>query len=322
MYPPPSKLIQKASLHYQKPAGERLDQFLAEELADFSRSRLQSLIRQGQAVVNGAKVLRPSYLLRQGDQIELTVPRAEPNRLVPEPGPLDVLYEDENVLVVNKAAGMVVYPAAGHRSGTLMNAVLAHAPELGSLPGDLRPGVVHRLDKDTSGVLIIAKNDRSQRWLQEQFRTRAAQKEYLALVDGHPPTRKGRIEAPIGRDPTHRQRMAIVGEGKGRPAVTEFEAVENFREHTLLSVRPLTGRTHQIRVHLASVGCPVSGDLVYGRGRSTLGLNRFFLHAKRLTLRLPGADRLSNFEAPLPAELVAVLEQLRITEGEELNGVH
>lgn len=315
-------MADKTTLRYDKTAGARLDQFLAERLPEFSRSRLQSLIRQGRATVNGIKVLRPSHELRRDDRVELSIPPAEPNRLVPEAGYLDVLYEDGNVLVVNKPAGTVVYPAAGHRSGTLMNAVLAHAPELASMPGDLRPGVVHRLDKDTSGVLIIAKNDRSQRWLQEQFRTRVASKEYVALVDGHPLTRKGRIDASIGRDTNNRQRMAVVAEGKGRPAVTEFETVESFREHTLLKVHPLTGRTHQIRVHLASVGCPVSGDPVYGHARSTLELNRFFLHAKRLTICLPGADEAVTFEAPLPAELAAVLEQLRGTEGEEVQGVY
>lgn len=315
-------MTDKTTLRYEKAAGERLDQFLAEELPELSRSRLQTFIRQGQAVVNGVKVVRPSHELHQDDRVELTVSPAEPNRLVPEPGPLDVLYEDKNVLVVNKPAGMVVYPAAGHRSGTLMNAVLAHAPELASMQGDLRPGVVHRLDKDTSGVLIIAKNDRSQRWLQEQFRERAARKEYSALVDGHPATRRGRIEAPIGRDVKNRQRMAVVAEGRGHPAVTEFETVESFRQHTLLKVHPVTGRTHQIRVHLASLGCPVSGDLVYGHARSTIGLGRFFLHAQRLTVRLPGADQPVSFEAPLPAELVAVLEELRRTEGEEAQGVH
>jgi 23S rRNA pseudouridine1911/1915/1917 synthase len=177
--------------------------------------------------------------------------------------------------------------------------------------GEQRPGVVHRLDKDTSGLILLAKNDQAHRWLQNQFRERKAQKTYLALVDGGPPTPTGRIEAPIGRDPRMRKKMAVVASGKGREAVSEYLTVERFSAHTLLEVHPVTGRTHQIRLHLAFIGCPVAGDTIYGRRHATLALNRHFLHAARLTVRLRGEKEPRTFSAPLPHELEAILEQLK-----------
>jgi 23S rRNA pseudouridine1911/1915/1917 synthase len=213
--------------------------------------------------------------------------------------------------VVNKPAGMVVHPAAGHASGTLVHAALAHAPTMEGVGGERRPGVVHRLDKDTSGLILLAKNDAAHHRLQEQFHSRSVVKTYLALVDGRPPTPRGRIEAPIGRDPAHRQRMAVLPPGKGRQAVSEYGTVEAFPEHTLLEVHPLTGRTHQIRLHLAFIGCPVVGDKIYGRRHSSLPLKRQFLHAARLEITLPGEERPRHFEAPLPDELKHILNFLR-----------
>jgi len=212
---------------------------------------------------------------------------------------------------VNKPAGMVVHPAVGHRAGTLVHAALAHAPEMEGIGGEQRPGVVHRLDKNTSGLILLAKNDSMHRWLQDQFRLRKIQKVYLALVDGHPPTPSGRIEAPIGRSLKERKRMAVVTPEKGRSAVSEYHTLESFAAHTLLEVHPITGRTHQIRLHLAFLGCPVVGDTVYGRRHATLPLERHFLHALRITVRLPGAKHPSTFEAPLPPELTQILNQLR-----------
>jgi 23S rRNA pseudouridine1911/1915/1917 synthase len=208
---------------------------------------------------------------------------------------------------------MVVHPAAGHATGTLVHAALAHAPEMEGVGGEVRPGVVHRLDKNTSGLILLAKNDLSHRWLQDQFRLRKTNKTYLALVDGRPPTPHGRIEAPIGRDPSQRKQMAIVSASKGRDAVSEYRTLESFDEHTLLEVHPITGRTHQIRLHAAFVGCPVVGDTVYGRRKPTLPLKRHFLHAARLEIRLRNEKKPHTFEAPLPDELERILEQLRKT---------
>jgi 23S rRNA pseudouridine1911/1915/1917 synthase len=207
---------------------------------------------------------------------------------------------------------MVVHPAAGHSSGTLVNAALGHDPELEGVGGEQRPGVVHRLDKDTSGLIVIAKNDAAHRWLQDQFRLRKVQKVYLALVDGAPPTASGRVEAPVGRDPSHRKQMAVVPLARGREAVSEYHTLEPFPEHTLLEVHPYTGRTHQIRLHMAFLGCPIVGDTLYGRRHSTLPLKRHFLHAARLTIQLPGEKTPRTFSAALPPELEEVLAYLRL----------
>jgi 23S rRNA pseudouridine1911/1915/1917 synthase len=206
---------------------------------------------------------------------------------------------------------MVVHPAAGHASGTLVNAILGYDPELEGIGGEERPGVVHRLDKDTSGLILLAKNERAHRWLQDQFRLRKVEKTYLALVDGKPPTPSGRVEAYIGRDPSHRRRMAIVPESRGREAISEYKTVESFKDHTLLKFHPITGRTHQIRLHCAFLGCPIVGDEVYGRKKSSIEMERHFLHAYQLRIVLPGEKEPRIFEAPLPEELESVLTSLR-----------
>lgn len=295
---------------YEGPGSERLDKFLVAQLPEFSRSRLQGLIRAGWVYIDEQPAQKTGQALESGMVVRVEFPPPEPTELIPEAIELDILYEDDNVLVVNKPAGMVVHPAAGHYSGTLVHAALAHAPEMEGLAGEKRPGVVHRLDKDTSGIILLAKNDRSHRWLQEQFRRREVDKVYLALVDGHPPTPSGRIEAAVGRDPRQRKQMAVLPAGQGRAAVSEYFTRRQFKLHTLLEVHPITGRTHQIRVHLAFVGCPVTGDTRYGRSRPTLPLARQFLHAHRLKIRLPGEKSPRLFEAPLPAELAALLDEL------------
>jgi len=288
-----------------------LDKFLAAALPQHSRARLQALIKAGRVRINGKPVQKSGHVLLGGESIHLRVPTAEPTDLVPEHIPLDIVFENEEVLIVNKPAGLVVHPAAGHAHGTLVHAALAHAPQIEGVGGELRPGLVHRLDKDTSGLIVLAKNERAQRFLQAQFQSREVRKTYLALVDGHPPTSSGRIEAPIGRDPRERKRMAVVPVTKGRAAVSEYRLIERFPNHALLEVNPLTGRTHQIRVHLAFLGCPVAGDRVYGKRRPSLTFPRHFLHAARLTLRLPGEEDLRTFEAPLPPDLQKALMELR-----------
>jgi 23S rRNA pseudouridine1911/1915/1917 synthase len=294
-----------------------LDKYLAGRLPDLSRSVVQRLIVSGQVTVNG-ELSRASYQVRSGDLVTCTVPDLEPAAPVPESIPLDIAYEDEFLLVVNKPAGMVVHPAPGHSSGTLVNAVLAYLPELAA-SGDKRPGIVHRLDRDTSGLILVAKNPKIQRALQQQFKKRAVDKVYTALLNGHLQPAWGRIEAPIGRDPQHRQRMAV--RQGGREAVTEYHVLEQFARqtgpaagaYTLVEAEPLTGRTHQIRVHFASVGHPVVGDRVYGRQRPTLPVARQFLHARQLGFRHPKSGRRMELEAPLPSDLDSVLRILWAT---------
>ncbi len=293
------------------PQPERLDVFLTACLPEFSRSRLQGLIRDGFVRVDGLLVTKAGRDLEPGARVEVRIPPPAPTGLVGENIPLTVVFENQDLLIVDKPAGMVVHPSPGHDRGTLVHAALGHAPDLEGVGGEERPGIVHRLDKDTSGLIVIAKNERAHRWLQDQFRSRTVDKVYLALVDGAPPTPVGRVEAPIGRNTVHRKLMAVVPAGQGREAVSEYRTLERFERHTLLEVHPRTGRTHQIRVHLAFLGCPVAGDTVYGRRKPTLPLTRHFLHAHRLTIRLPGEEQARSFESPLPPELQAVLEQLR-----------
>lgn len=290
---------------------QRLDKFLVECLPDLSRSRIQGLIDDGFVLVDGAAPRKAGQMLERRRQIEVTLPPTQPSDLIPEAIPLDIVYEDQNLMVVNKPAGMVVHPAAGHAAGTLVHAALAHAPEMEGVGGETRPGIVHRLDKDTSGLILLAKNDLTHRWLQDQFRLRKIEKIYLALTDGYPPTPTGRIEAPIGRDLHQRKQMAVVPVEKGRAAVSEYRTLESFDEHALLEVHPITGRTHQIRLHLAFVGCPIVGDSVYGKRKPTLPIKRHFLHAARLTVRLRGERAARTFEAPLPDDLQRTLEYLR-----------
>lgn len=302
------------SFHFDQETPERLDKFLVGQLQEFSRSRIQALIADGLVEVNGRAAKKAGQTLESGFDVTVRVPPSAPTDLVAEDIPLDIVFENEDLIVVNKPAGMVVHPAAGHSSGTLVNAVLGYEPDIEGIGGEERPGVVHRLDKETSGLILLAKNERAHRWLQDQFRLRKVDKTYLALVDGKPPTASGRIEAHIGRDPSHRKRMAIVPESRGREAISEYKTVESFREHTLLEFHPLTGRTHQIRLHCAFLGCPIVGDEVYGRKKPSLEIDRHFLHAYRLKIILPSEKETRTFEAPLPGELERVLVALRAAQ--------
>lgn len=290
---------------------QRLDKFLVDCLPDYSRSRLQGLIQDGFVAVNQIPAKKAGQKVEEGDEVAIRIPAPVPSDLIPEDIPLMIIYEDEHLMVVDKPAGMVVHPAVGHSTGTLVHAALAHAPEMVGIGGEQRPGVVHRLDKDTSGLILLAKDDKTLHWLQDQFKQRKVRKEYLALVDGHPPTPQGRVEAAIGRDSARRKQMAVVPDRKGREAKTEYFTLESFPQHTLLEVHPQTGRTHQIRLHLAFIRCPIVGDKVYGHKKSSLPIERHFLHAARLTVTLPGEDKPRLFEAPLPADLEEVLHHLR-----------
>jgi 23S rRNA pseudouridine1911/1915/1917 synthase len=288
----------------------RLDKFLVTCLPELSRSRIQSLIKEGQVTINTALPHKAGQMLETGATVQVIIPAPQPTHLIPEAIPLEIVFENNDLIVVNKPAGMVVHPAAGHSSGTLVHAALAHAPEMEGIGGEQRPGVVHRLDKNTSGLILLAKNDLTHRWLQDQFRTRKIQKTYLALVDGQPPTPVGRVEAPIGRDSRSRNKMAVVTSEKGRQAVSEYRTLASYPTHTLLEVHPITGRTHQIRLHLAFLGCPVAGDTVYGRRQASLPINRHFLHAARLIVQLRGESAPRTFEAPLPPDLKNIIDQL------------
>lgn len=302
---------QSFEIHFREKQAQRLDHFLVTSLPQYSRSRLQALIRGGHVRINGASASKAGQLLEPGSAVRVEVPATAPTSVRAEYIPLDVIFENEDVIVVNKPAGLVVHPGAGHPDGTLVNAALAHDPGMEGVGGEERPGIIHRLDKDTSGLILLAKNDRALHALQDQFTSRSVQKTYIALVDGRPPTPSGRIEAPIGRDMGHRQRMAITAEGKGRLAVSEYRTLEAFPAHTLLEVHPSTGRTHQIRLHLAFIGCPIVGDTVYGRKNRSLDIHRHFLHALRLVATLPGEAEPRQFMAPLSGELEEILEGLR-----------
>jgi len=262
-------------------------------------------------LVNGEPAKKAGQMLERDFIIEVHVPPSVPAHLVGEKIPLDIVFENDDVIVINKPAGMVVHPAAGHDSGTLVHAVLGYEPDIQGIGGQERPGVVHRLDKETSGLILLAKNDKAHRWLQDQFRLRNVEKTYIALVDGKPPAPSGRVEAAIARDGSHRKKMAIVPEGKGREAISEYRTLESFPRHTLLEFHPLTGRTHQIRLHCAMLGCPIVGDEIYGRKRSSIALNRHFLHAQKLKITLPDERQPRTFDTELPKELTRVLDDLR-----------
>jgi 23S rRNA pseudouridine1911/1915/1917 synthase len=277
-------------------------------VADISRAHAQRLIADGRALVGGRRA-RASDRLRGGELVSVRLSAPPDPTLQPEAIPLIVAYEDAAILIVDKPAGLVVHPSAGHDTGTLVHALLGRARDrgepLGSIAGVGRPGIVHRLDKDTSGLLVVAKTDAAQASLMRQFGERTIEKEYVALVRGEAPASRGRIEAPVGRDPRDRQRMAVVA--GGRDAVTEYETLGSAGGYTLLALRPRSGRTHQLRAHLAYLGLPIAGDLRYGGGSGPGGLSRQFLHATRLTLDRPLDDRRLGAWSELPPDLTASL---------------
>ena len=291
-------------------AGERLDKFLARRAPELTRSHIQKLIEHGDVLVAG-KPQKAGYKARGGEIITMTLPAPEPTEILPENLPLDILYEDEDIIVVNKARGMVVHPAAGVRAGTLVNALLFHCKDLSGINGEIRPGIVHRLDKDTSGVMVCAKNDRAHVALAEQIKTKTARRTYLAIVYGNIAPESGTIKGAIGRHPTERKQMAIV-EG-GKPAVTHFRVLERYGAFTLVRCRLETGRTHQIRVHMTSIGHPLVGDPKYGHRKNPFAalIQGQALHSRSLDLIHPATGETMHFEAPLPQDMEAILKELR-----------
>jgi len=286
-------------------SGVRLDKYVCHKLAELSRTRIQRLIADGYITVND-HVAKAGLKLNAGDRLRVVLPPPPPSQLMPEAIPLSIIYEDDDLLVIDKPAGLTVHPAPGHPAHTLVNAILARFPHLAVLSHSLRPGIVHRLDRDTSGVMVVAKNSSAQAKLMEQFKARSVAKAYLVLVKGRLTPENGVIEAPVGRDLRNRKRMAVVA--KGREARTEYRVIRYIGGYTLLEVKPETGRTHQIRVHFAAIGYPVVGDRVYGV--KSPFLSRQFIHASRLGFKLPATGKYKEFKSELPPDLAQALEDI------------
>lgn len=286
----------------------RLDKYLAKEKPELSRSMIQKLIEEEQILVNNNPV-RASYLLQEQDQITIEIPEVKEVGIKAQDLPIEIIYEDKDILLVNKPKGMVVHPANGNPDGTLVNAIMAKCKDgLSGIGGELRPGIVHRLDKDTSGLLIVAKNDRAHIQMSEQIKEHKVQKTYLALVKGIVKENEATIQMPIGRSTQDRKKMAVRKDGK--EAITHFRVVKRYLHHTLLEVKIETGRTHQIRVHMAQIGHPVVGDMVYSSGKNPFGVEGQMLHAQKLDFTHPRTGEKMHFEAPLPAYFTEILEKL------------
>lgn len=290
-------------------AGMRADVALA-QLLEITRSNMQKLLEEGRAV-RGQKVIKSNYRVKAGEEILVNLPEPQPLDVQPEDIPLDIIYEDDDVVVVNKARGMVVHPAAGNYNGTLVNALLYHCKNLSGINGVIRPGIVHRLDKDTSGIMICAKNDSAHLSLSEQIQSKTAQRTYLAVVRGNVKNDSGIIETQIARDKNDRKKMAVVTEG-GRQAITEYEVAERFGKYTVVKCRLKTGRTHQIRVHMEYLGYPLVGDPKYSPMKTPFAINGQALHSLTLSFTHPRTEERLTFEAPLPEDMKKILTRLRL----------
>ncbi|MCD5445665.1 RluA family pseudouridine synthase [Lactobacillus delbrueckii] len=288
-------------------SGQRLDKYLAGEMTDLSRSRIKELVQAGEVLVNGKKS-KVSYKVQKGDLIQVTVLPLEPLKLEAENIPLDIVYEDEDIIVVNKPQGMVVHPAVGHPSHTLVNALLYHTRDLADSPEGFRPGIVHRIDKDTSGLLMVAKNAAARESLEKQLAAKSNKRQYLAIVHGNFAEEEGTIDAPIGRNPKDRKQMAVVE--KGKSAVTHFKVLEQYQGYSLVECQLETGRTHQIRVHMAYIGHPLAGDPLYGP-RKTLPGHGQFLHAKTLGFEQPSTGEWMEFSVQPPEIFQQTVADLR-----------
>lgn len=286
---------------------ERIDKYLVDKLENMSRSKIQLLIDEHHILVNNEPT-KANYKVQSQDQIQISIPEPEPINVIPEDIPLEIIYEDEDIVVINKPQGMVVHPAAGHTHGTLVNALLYHIKDLSGINGKIRPGIVHRLDKDTSGILVVAKNDEAHVKLSEQLQDRSMQRKYWAIVHGVLPHNHGTIDAPIGRDPKNRQQFTVITGGK--ESISHFRVLKRFKDYSLLEVSLETGRTHQIRVHLKYINFPIAGDEVYGP-KKTLKGNGQFLHAHTVEFLHPRTNERMHFEAEVPPTFEEALEQLQ-----------
>lgn len=291
--------------------GKRLDQYVSQEVEQLSRVLAADLIKNGQIRIEGRKV-KASHRVKKGDLISVHIPPPQEVELTPQDIPLTVVYEDQDLVIIDKPQGMVVHPAHGNWDQTLVNALLFQVQDLSGINGELRPGIVHRLDKDTSGLLVVAKNDRSHRHLAEQIKTHSFTREYTALVHGQVRENQGIIEAPIGRDPRDRKKMAVVA--GGRPSITGYQVLERFANYTLVRCRLETGRTHQIRVHMSYLGYPVVGDPLYGPRKNQWGLNKQLLHASLLTIEHPATGEVMTFQSPLPEYFDIILKELTVAD--------
>lgn len=299
---------------YVKDAGrERLDSYLAGQLDDLSRTYIHKLIKEGLVLVNGQEK-KPRYIVKENDFIQIKLPIEEEMELVPQDLPLDIVYEDEYIAIINKAKGMVVHPGAGNYSSTLVNALLYRMDSLSSVSGHMRPGIVHRLDKDTSGLLIVAKNDEAHIALAKQLKERRVKRVYWALVYGVVDIDEGTINAPIGRHPVDRKRMAVTDKNS-KEAITHFKVLERFKDYTLIEATLETGRTHQIRVHMAYIKHPIVGDQVYTRRKNEFGIDSQVLHAKKLGFLHPTKDKYMEFEVEPPKYFMNIINLLRKREG-------
>lgn len=289
-------------------SGVRIDKYLACMLQDSSRSFIQNLINKDLVTVNSKKV-KSNYKLKVSDEVEISIPEPEKLQVIPQDIPIKILYEDSDVVVVDKPQGMVVHPAAGNKDETLVNALLFHCHDLSGINGVMRPGIVHRIDKDTSGILVIAKNDRAHHMLADQFKNHTMNREYLALVEGRLKNEMGTIDANLGRNPKDRLKYAVVKDGKN--AVTHYKVIESFSAYTLVLCKLETGRTHQIRVHMASIGHPLVGDPLYGFKKQNFKTNGQLLHARLLGFIHPTKNEYMEFTSPLPEHFTEVLNKLR-----------
>lgn len=289
--------------------GVRLDGFLNEQIEDLSRNYAQKLIEEGKVSVNGMIIVKKNHKLKAGDQVEIEMPEPEVLDIVPEDIPIEIVYEDDDVMVINKPQGMVVHPAPGNYSGTLVNAIMYHTANLSSINGVIRPGIVHRIDKNTSGLLMIAKNNKAHNALAEQLKDHSSMREYMAIVHGNVKEDSGTIDAPIARHPQNRLKNAVVA--GGREAVTHFFVEERFGQFTLVRLRLETGRTHQIRVHMAYIGHPLLGDDVYGPKKSKIKHEGQLLHAKKLGFVHPTTGEYMEFDSELPDYFEAVIQKIR-----------
>lgn len=297
------------NLYVDEGDNERLDLYLSQELDQVSRTQVQNLIKTGMVLVNG-QIKKPRYLVNKGDFIDIVLPVPKSVEINPENLPINIVYEDEDLVIINKEQGMVVHPAIGNYSGTLVNALLYHIKELSSINGIIRSGIVHRLDKDTTGLLVIAKNDYSHEFLSEQFKARTVKREYIALVEGSFKINNGIINRPIGRNPKDRMKMAVT-EVNSKVAITKYKVLQTYTNYTLLDLELKTGRTHQIRVHLSYINHPIVGDLVYGKKSNKYNIHKQLLHAKKLGFNHPKTKEYIEFDTEIPERFITFMKELK-----------